>query len=131
MTLSSLIIPRIDPNTPVPPTFVLFPLATGALTNPISHLARLYSLAEVTQEDIFAWPALVDENYLSLLEQEVVDQAAMVVAYYFYNLLRQVEDQIWWTGHYGRIECERLLGLIAPDFQRFLPEQKAEIVAYQ
>lgn len=113
----------------MPETFVLAPLAQGPLTSPISHLARLYSSEEISQEEVFAWPALVDEQFLTLVEAD--DQAAMVVAFYFYNLLRRVEDQIWWVGQYGRTECERLSTLIAGDFRRLLPADTTEQPTYQ
>lgn len=118
-----LLIPSVE-NPSVPLSFVLAPLAKGSLTQPIGHLARIYSLDAVTQEEIFAWPALVEEPFLTLVEAD--DQAAMVVAFYFYNLLRRVEDQIWWTGNYGRTECERLQTLIAPEYRHFLPNEASE-----
>lgn len=122
--LSSILVPKTDPNPPLAPSFILAPLAKGPLVNPIALLARLYSQATVREEDIFAWPALVEEPFLELVEAD--DQAAMVVAFYFYNLLRRVEAEIWWVGHYGRTECERLLNLIAPDYRSFLPLELPE-----
>lgn len=121
-------IPQIDLPA-VPNTFVLAPLAKGSLTQPIAHLAYIYSLPQITQEEIFAWPAMVDEPFLTLVEAD--DQAAMVVAFYFYNLLRRVEDQIWWTGNYGRTECERLNELIAPEYRHFLPQEGTDQPTYQ
>lgn len=125
---TSLLIPRVDTPS-VPNTFVLAPLAKGPLMQPVAHLARIYSLEQVTQEEIFAWPAMVDDAFLALVEAD--DQSAMVVAFYFYNLLRRVEDQIWWTGNYGRTECERLQGLIAPDYRHLLPQETTEQPTYQ
>ena len=108
----------------IPPTFALAPLAKGALELPIAYLAGMYGAESVTQDQIFQWPAMVEEPFLALVEAD--DQAAMVVAYYFYNLLRQVEHQIWWTGNYGRTECDRLMGLIAPEYRHFLPVESVE-----
>lgn len=138
-----LLAPRPAFEMTVPPTFILFPLAVGPLQGPIATLARLYELQELTHDEVFTWPVILDENFLAVLEQNPIEQAeheqpALVVSYYFYNLLRRVEGQIWWTGHYGRGECERLLPLISPDYQRYLPPDieaakpvLEEAVAYQ
>ena len=117
-----------DAPPPVPSTFALAPLAKGPLETPVAKLANLYSQESVSQDEIFSWPTMVDEPFLSLVEAD--DQAAMVVAYYFYNLLRQVEHQIWWTGNYGRTECERLLGMIALEYRHFLPAEITEEPTY-
>ncbi|BFZ54915.1 transcription factor [Savitreella phatthalungensis] len=94
-----------------------------AFTRAINQLARLHVLMpDLSQEDLFSWPPLLDDAFVKALEEE--RPAAMIVAWHFYRLMAREEGRIWWVGSLGTTECRRLERLLEPRIRaRYLKDR--------
>ncbi|ORY82651.1 hypothetical protein BCR37DRAFT_318530 [Protomyces lactucae-debilis] len=102
---------------PVSTSFALQPLATGPCALPIGHLAKLYAAQTISSSDLFAFPALLSEQFLELVERD--HQVALVVMYYYFLLVQRLED-VWWIGSFGRQESMRIWHLLDDNHRAYL-----------